>query len=135
MCECVFSVLAGAREPDRKGRRERPGPRLGEGRDGRRTGALASPVATASWLDPRISAGHEPQSESVAGKNGQGDVSFIVTRLYTRNNRSSFRFSTLDSRSESVAISIEFFNARTKRNLTDSEFRIYYLIRVYVDFD
>lgn len=69
--------FAGAREPGRKGRRERAGPRLGEGRDGRWTGALEGIVAVAGRLHPRIGTGREPRPESVTRENGQGEANFF----------------------------------------------------------
>lgn len=69
--------FAGAREPGRKGRRERAGPRLGEGRDGRWTGALEGIVAVAGRLHPRIGTGREPRPESVTRENGQGKANFF----------------------------------------------------------
>lgn len=78
-----FNAFAGAREPGRKGRRERAGPRLGEGRDGRWTGALEGIVAVAGWLHPRIGTGREPRPESVTRENGQGEPSeFFFFYIY-----------------------------------------------------
>lgn len=74
--------FAGAREPGRKGRRERAGPRLGEGRDGRWTGALEGIVAVAGRLHPRIGTGREPRPESVTRENGQGEANFFFFFKY-----------------------------------------------------
>lgn len=77
-----FFLSAGAREPRGKGRRERPGPGLGEGRDGRRTGTLAGVAATASRIDARPGPGCESQLESYADENGQGKSRSLVTARY-----------------------------------------------------
>lgn len=86
--------FAGAREPGRKGRRERAGPRLGEGRDGRWTGALEGIVAVAGRLHPRIGTGREPRPESVTRENGQGEANFFFfLNISSKNFNISIRYS------------------------------------------
>lgn len=65
-----FSI--GTRESRGKGQWERPGPGLGEGRDGRRAGALAGVAATPGGIDARPGPSYESQLESYADENGQG---------------------------------------------------------------
>lgn len=108
--------FAGAREPGRKGRRERAGPGLGEGRDGRWTGALEGAVAVEGRLHSRIGTGREPRPESVTRKNGQGKW-FFSPQIFHRKISIPFCFLiliTLWLSFGSICIMKSFINERVK---------------------